>query len=401
MSRTILHVDMDAFFAAIEQRDHPEWKGKAVIVGADPKGGRGRGIVATCSYEARKFGVHSAQPISRAWRLCPHGIYARPDMARYAGASERIMAIFLEFTDLVEQVSVDEAFLDVTGVRRLFGTGREIAKKIKRRIYEDQRLTASVGVASNKFVAKVASDLEKPDGLVEVEPGKEKEFLHDLPLRRLWGVGAKTEALLLEQGITRIGQLLEIGGADLARRLGPNHSEHLCHLARGIDDRPVSPEEGYKSIGHETTFEVDTLDPKLLHDTVLALSEKVAQRLRSNMVRARTISVKFRESDFSTYTRRVTLGNAVDTADRIFPVAQRLLQSLVRDGVAVRLVGVYGSNFASEKEGQLDLFASKRSKDRDLAAAVDDISRRFGDGAIRRAALVHRKSRILGSGSRI
>ena len=240
--------------------------------------GKGRGIVATCSYEARKFGVHSAQPISRAWRLCPHGIYARPNMTRYAEASQRIMAILLEFTDLVEQVSVDEAFLDVTGVRRLFGTGREIALKIKRRIYEELRLTASVGIAGNKFVAKVASDLEKPDGLVEVEPGKEEEFLRDLPLRRLWGVGAKTEARLLEQGISRIGQLLEISGAELARRLGPNHSEHLCRLARGMDDRSVSPEEGYKSIGHETTFEVDTVDPGLLHDTVLALSEKVAQR---------------------------------------------------------------------------------------------------------------------------
>jgi DNA polymerase-4 len=391
VSRTILHVDMDAFFAAIEQRDHPEWWGKPVIVGADPKGGKGRGIVATCSYEARKFGVHSAQPISQAWRLCPQGIYARPDMARYAAASERIIAIFLEFTDLVEQVSVDEAFLDVTGSRRLFGTGREIAKKIKLRIREDQRLTASVGVASNKFVAKVASDLEKPNGLVEVEPGKEREFLRELPLRRLWGVGARTEALLLEQGISRIGHLLEVGSAELARRVGPGHAEHLCQLARGIDDRPVSPEEGYKSIGHETTFEVDTLDPRFLHDTVLALSERVAHRLRSNSVRARTITLKFREADFSTYTRRVTLGDAIDTADRIFPVAQRLLQSLVREGVAVRLVGVYGSNLVSEKEGQLSLFASKRSKDRELAAAVDDISRRFGDGAITRAALVPRK----------
>jgi DNA polymerase-4 len=391
VSRTILHVDMDAFFAAIEQRDHPEWWGKPVIVGADPKGGKGRGIVATCSYEARKFGVHSAQPISQAWRLCPQGIYARPDMARYAAASERIIAIFLEYTDLVEQVSVDEAFLDVTGSRRLFGTGREIAKKIKLRIREDQRLTASVGVASNKFVAKVASDLEKPNGLVEVEPGKEREFLRELPLRRLWGVGARTEALLLEQGISRIGHLLEVGSAELARRVGPGHAEHLCQLARGIDDRPVSPEEGYKSIGHETTFEVDTLDPRFLHDTVLALSERVAHRLRSNSVRARTITLKFREADFSTYTRRVTLGDAIDTADRIFPVAQRLLQSLVREGVAVRLVGVYGSNLVSEKEGQLSLFASKRSKDRELAAAVDDISRRFGDGAITRAALVPRK----------
>jgi DNA polymerase-4 len=391
VSRTILHVDMDAFFAAVEQRDHPEWRGKPVIVGADPKGGKGRGIVATCSYEARKFGVHSAQPISQAWRLCPQGIYARPNMARYAAASEHIIAIFLEFTDLVEQVSVDEAFLDVTGSRRLFGTGREIAKKIKLRICDDQRLTASVGVASNKFVAKVASDLEKPDGLVEVEPGREREFLRELPLRRLWGVGARTEALLLEQGISRIGHLLEVGSTVLARRIGPGHAEHLCQLARGIDDRPVSPEEGYKSIGHETTFEVDTLDPRFLRDTVLALSERVAHRLRSNSVRARTITLKFREADFSTYTRRVTLGDAIDTANRIFPVAQRLLQSLVREGVAVRLVGVYGSNLVLEKEGQLSLFASKRSKDRELAAAVDDISRRFGDGTITRAALVPRK----------
>jgi DNA polymerase-4 len=307
------------------------------------------------------------------------------------------MAIFLEFTDLVEQVSVDEAFLDVTGSRRLFGTGREIAKRIKRRIDKDQRLTASVGIAANKFVAKVASDLEKPNGLVEVEPGMEREFLRDLPLRRLWGVGARTEALLLEQGISRIGHLLKIGSAELARRVGPGHSEHLCRLAQGVDDRPVSPEEGYKSIGHETTFEVDTVDPGLLHDTVLALSERVAQRLRSNLVRARTITLKFREADFSTYTRRMTLGEAVDTADRIFPVAQRLLQSLVRKGVAIRLVGVYGSNLVSESGGQLSLFASKRSKDRELAAAVDDISRRFGDGAITRAALVPRKK----SGSRI
>src|SRR4029450_8650505 len=281
---------MDAFFAAVEQRDHPEWRGKAVIVGADPKGGKGRGIVATCSYEARKFGVHSAQPISQAWRLSPQAIYARPDMARYAAASERIMTIFLEFTDLVEQVSVDEAFLDVTGSHRLFGTGREIAKKIKRRIHEDQRLTASVGVAGNKFVAKVASDLDKPNGLVEVETGMEREFLSDPPPRRPWGVGARPEALLLEEGISRIGHLLEIGSAELARRVGPGHAEHLCRLVRGNYYRHVSPEEGYKSIGHETPFEVDTVDPGLLHDTVLALSERVAQRLRSNLVLARTIT---------------------------------------------------------------------------------------------------------------
>src|SRR6058998_1071421 len=220
MGRTILHVDMDAFYAAIEQRDHPQFRGKPVIVGADPKNGLGRGIVATCSYEARKFGVHSAQPISKAWRLCPQGIYVRPDMAKYARVSERIMSLLMEFSDLVEQVSIDEAFLDVTGSRELYGSGEEIARKIKSRIYGDQRLTASVGVAGNKFVAKVASDLEKPDGLVIVPPGKEKGFLRPLPVSRLWGVGPKTESSLLKMGIERIGQLAEMNRDSMMRRLG-------------------------------------------------------------------------------------------------------------------------------------------------------------------------------------
>jgi len=393
MSRTILHVDMDAFFAAVEQRDHPEFRGKPVIVGSDPKGGKGRGIVATCSYEARKFGVHSAQPISQAWRCCPHGIYVQPGMGKYVRVSERIMSILMEFSDQVEQVSIDEAFLDVTGCRRLLGTGVEIARRIKERIHQDQHLTASVGVAANKFVAKVASDLDKPDGLVVVAPGRESEFLAPLPIRRLWGVGAKTEAMLAGMGVKLIGEIAALDRAVLARRLG-NAGEHLWQLAHGTDDRSVLPEEGYKSIGHETTFERDTPDHRILHDTLLELTEKMTRRLRANGSRGRTITVKLRDADFSTVTRRETLQKASDTTERIFPVAWNLLQSLLRPGKLARLVGVYASNLVSgEEEGQLELFARAHGKERSLAKALDSITLRYGDEAITRAALVSSRNK--------
>ena len=387
MARTILHVDMDAFYASVEERSHPELRGKPLIVGSDPKGGKGRGIVATCSYEARKFGVHSAQPISQAWRMCPQGIYVQPDMPKYARASECVMRILLDFSDLVEQVSIDEAFLDVTGSRRLFGDGASIARKIKDRIRSEQRLTASVGVAANKFVAKVASDLRKPDGLVVVEPGREAEFLAPLPVSRLWGVGGKTATLLKDIGLQRIGQIATLDRRYLVDRFGKG-GEHLWELSRGMDDRPVAPEEGYKSIGHETTFEKDTEDERLLHDTLLWLAEKVAQRLRANHARARTIAIKFREADFSTYTRRKTLSVAADTSEEIFPQAWNMVRRLIRRGVAVRLIGIYGSNLESERAGQLALFDQPEQKDRRLAAAVDDITRRYGDSAITRATLV-------------
>ena len=387
MVRTILHVDMDAFYASVEQRDRPELRDKPLIVGSDPKGGKGRGIVATCSYEARKFGVHSAQPISQAWRMCPQGIYVQPDMPKYARASESVMRVFLDFSDLVEQVSIDEAFLDVTGSRRLFGDGVSIARSIKDRIRGEQRLSASVGVAPNKFVAKVASDLQKPDGLVVVEPGREAEFLAPLPVSRLWGVGEKTSALLKDIGLRCIGQIAALERRYLIDRFGKS-GEHLWELAHGIDVRPVAPEEGYKSIGHETTFEKDTEDEHLLHDTLLWLAEKVAQRLRANHTRARTIAIKFREADFSTCTRRKTLSVAVDTSEKIFPQAWNMMRPLIRRGVAVRLIGVYGSNLESEASGQLSLFDRPGQRDRRLATAVDDITRRYGDRAITRATLV-------------
>ncbi len=391
MSRTILHVDMDAFFAAVEQRDHPEYRMKPVIVGSDPKGGKGRGIVATCSYEARKFGVHSAQPISQAWRLCPEGLYVRPDMEKYVRASSLVMSILLEFTDMMEQVSIDEAFLDVTGSKKLFGPGVEIAKKIKHRIREELRLTASVGVAANKFVAKIASDLKKPDGFVVVDAGHEEAFLKPLPIRCLWGVGPKTEAFLKNIGINRIGQLAALKHSDLASRLGKSGA-HLWQLAQGFDDRPVVPEEGYKSIGHEITFERDTSDLELLNRTLLALTEKVSHRLRLNKARARTVTVKFREKDFSTFTRRTTLNRPVDTAEKIFPVAQKLIRSLMHRGDLVRLIGVYASNLEMAIGGeQLCLFDQERQKDQRLAAALDDIINRFGEKSVTRAVLVPSK----------
>ena len=388
MNRTILHVDMDAFFAAVEQRDHPEYRGKPVIVGSDPKGGRGRGIVATCSYEARKFGVHSAQPISQAWKLCPQGIYVRGDMAKYMRVSDRLINILLEFSDLVEQVSIDEAFLDVTGSQGIFGSGPEIAKNIKTRIRSELQLTASVGVAANKFVAKVASDLQKPDGLVIVEPGREREFLSPLPIRRLWGVGAKTEAFFKKMGVQQIGQLANLNQEHVAGWLGKS-GEHLSLLARGIDSRPVIPEEGYKSIGHETTFETDTADPGRLHDTLLELTERVAHRLRTHQARARTITVKLRHADFSTFTRRTTLDLPIDTSEKIFPIALKLMQSLIEPGTLVRLIGVYGSNLLmGGKAVQLSLFNESRERERRLASAMDEVVRRYGKGAIVRAALV-------------
>lgn len=386
--RTILHVDMDAFYAAVEQRDHPEYRRKPVIVGSDPKQGRGRGIVATCSYEARKFGVHSAQPISKAWKLCPHGIYIKPDMQKYARVSDRVMRILAGFTDLLEQVSIDEAFLDVTGSRRLFGTGPEIARKIKQRIREELNLTASVGVAQNKFIAKIASDLKKPDGLVVVEPGREKEFLAPLAIGRLWGVGPKTEAYLRKLGLVRIGQLADLPAVNSVSRMG-RVGTHLLQLARGIDSRPVLPEEGFKSIGHEITFDSDTTDPELLEKTLLQLTERVAQRLRKNSARARTIAIKFREADFSTRSRRTTLDRPADTVEGIFPVALKLMKTLVRKKIPVRLIGVHTGNLEMKDDGgQMSLFDGAPRRDRKLAEAMDDIVQRFGGEAITRAALV-------------
>ena len=380
--RTILHVDMDAFYAAIEQRDRPELKGKPVIVGADPKGGRGRGVVATASYEARAFGVSSAMPISQAWKRCPHGVYLHPDMDKYAVVSRQVMEVLGRFSDCVEPVSIDEAFLDVTGSRRVFGDGAKLAARLKAAVREDTALTASVGVATSKLVAKVASDMRKPDGLVVVPAGTEAAFLAPLPIRRLWGVGPKTEEELARLGVHTIGALAALAPERLERKLG-THGHDLTRLARGEDDRPVVADHGEaKSMGQEHTFDQDVADRARLRETLLDLSDAVARRLRSHGLRARTITLKYRDETFRTLTRAETVAEPTDAGDVLFRVTWRLFES-VHGERRVRLLGIYASGFGAG--AQLDLFARPGSAADQVRDAVD---RRFGEGTLTRASLI-------------
>jgi nucleotidyltransferase/DNA polymerase involved in DNA repair len=382
MPRSVLHVDMDAFYAAVEQRDRPELRGKPVIVGADPKGGRGRGVVSTCSYEARRFGVHSAMPISIAWRRCPEGVYVPPDMEKYSAVSKQVMAILRRYTEQVEPLSIDEAFLDVTGSARAFGSAETIAARLKADVHGELSLTASVGVASCKLVAKIASDMRKPDGLVVVPPGTEAAFLAPLPVRRLWGVGPKLEEQLAKIGVQTIGDLAQLDESALERRFG-THGHDLRRLARGEDDREVHAEGGEaKSIGQENTYDVDQKDPAVLRRTLLGLADGVAARLRHHGVRGRTFTLKYRDESFATSTRSETLGVATDEGGLIFAVAWRLFQGVHR-GKRVRLLGIYASGFG--KGDQLGLFAAEPAP---ADALRDSVAARFGDAALTRASLL-------------
>ena len=271
---------MDAFFAAVEAREKPEIADRPIVVGADPREGRGRGVVAACNYEARKYGIHSAMPISQAYRRCPHAVYLPPRGQLYAEVSERIMQLFESYTELVEKLSIDEAFLDVTASARLFGDGAAMARRIKRAVRDQEQLTVSVGVAPNKFLAKLASDLEKPDGLVIVEPGSEKDFLGPLPIERLWGVGAKTAERLRSLGMQTIGDIAAASPRLLERHLGQHHAQHLHRLARGADGRPVETGRERKQISREMTFDSDTEDRDAVRRILLGLTEEVAARLR-------------------------------------------------------------------------------------------------------------------------
>ncbi|HEV8530875.1 MAG TPA: DNA polymerase IV [Methylomirabilota bacterium] len=383
--RTIVHVDMDAFYASVEQRDRPELRGLPVIVGADP---RGRGVVSAASYEARRFGVHSAMPISRAYRLCPEGAYLPVDMDKYARVSTEIMDILAEFTPLVEPLSIDEAFLDVSASGALWGDGAAIGRQIKSKIASRVRLTASVGVASNKFVAKVASELEKPDGLVVVAPGTEAEFLSPLPVGRLWGVGKVAGAELHALGILTIGQLAQTPAPHLAARFG-RHGPDLLQLARGLDDRPVEPAAPPKSMGAEETFERDTRDVEHLRATLRGQSERVARELRAGGYAGRTVTLKLRFADFSTITRAQT-GDATQDGLAIYRRVETLF-SRVRLAQAVRLIGVSVSMLGSAGRGQLSLLEPNVARTERLARAVDNLAARFGEEAVRPASLVPRR----------
>jgi nucleotidyltransferase/DNA polymerase involved in DNA repair len=386
--KTIIHVDMDAFYASVEQLDNPEFRGLPVIVGADP--GSGRGVVAACSYEARRYGIHSALPIGRAKRLCPDGIFVRPRMARYAQLSAEIFALFNRFTDLVEPLSVDEAFLDVTGSLLIFGDGVAIARQIKALVKEETGLVCSVGVAPNKFIAKIASDLEKPDGLVYVKSENLLDFLHPLPITRLWGVGEKTAALLSARGLRTIGDVAGLT-VEAAKMILGDHGEHLHRLSRGIDEREVVPEREVKSIGNEVTFDHDTSDEELIKRTLLALSDKVAGRLRNKGFEAAGITLKFRDSNFKTVTRSISPETPTAVTDHIFEEALRLLKrTSYRTGMLVRLVGVTASRLVPAGAGrQGELFEVEKDQRLKRADhAVDDIRRRFGMKMVKRGVLV-------------
>ncbi len=381
MDRTILHVDLDAFFAAVEQRDHPELRGKPVIVGGVPPG---RGVVSAASYEARAYGVHSAMSVTEAFRRCPHGVFLPVDGRRYQQASRDVMAILRRFTPQVEPISIDEAFLDVTGSRPLFGEGPAIAAAIKSAVRDDVGLTASVGVATTKLVAKIASDLRKPDGLVVVPAGEEAAFLAPLPISRLWGVGQKTATVLEEYGVKTIGDLAALSPDLLVRRFG-KHGASLGTRALGMDDDPVHEGDPAKSVGHETTFDTDSSDPEVIERTLLALSEGVAGRLRSASVRASTITVKIRDSSFKTITRQRTLAEPTDLTEPIYRTALELTRPQVR-GIRVRLLGVSASNLG-ERE-QLELFAGDDPRRRKVVEAADAVRRRYGSRAVTRGRLV-------------
>jgi DNA polymerase-4 len=392
--RTILHVDMDAFYASVEQRDHPEWTGSPVIVGADPAHGQGRGVVAACSYEARAYGVRSALPIGKAWRLCPKGVFVRPRMGRYAEVSRQVFDILRTYTDEVEPLSIDEAFLDVTGSRLLFGDGATIGRSIKARIRRELGLVASVGVAPNKFLSKMASEIGKPDGFVVVECGREREFLAPMPISRLWGVGPKTEECLRRMGLRTIGDIAGLRAEDLEASLG-DHGRHLVRLSRGEDDRPVEAESEARSVGAENTFDEDTADPQVIRRTLLKLAERVATRLRGESLVAGGVTLKFRDEHFRTVTRSATLDEGTDLAEDVYRIALRLLDRVPWGGRKVRLLGVAATRLSPAAGGartQLDLFGQAGSgppkRLRHVARAVDEIREQFGHASITRAALL-------------
>jgi DNA polymerase-4 len=385
--RSIAHVDMDAFYASVEQRDRPELRGLPVIVGADPKG---RGVVSAASYEARVFGVRSAMPIGKAARLCPHGVFVRVDMDKYARVSEEIMALLGDFSPLVEPVSVDEAFIDLTGTASLFGPPAEAVRSIKRRIRAETGLTASAGLASNKFIAKIASDLRKPDGMVVVEPGREAEFLAPLPIERLWGVGKATAKSLASLGIATIGQLQRLPRATLVSRLG-DHGADLHELAFGRDDRAVTPWAAAKSMGAESTFERDTDDRSRLETTLRGQAERVARELRAGGVAASRVTLKLRFADFRTLTRSHT-GDPTQDGLELY---RRVMVLFARERLVqrVRLIGLSASTLGPPASGQLGLLDPNAVRRERLARAVDGITGRFGAGVIRPAALVRPRPR--------
>jgi len=374
--RAIIHVDMDAFYASVEQRDNPALRGKPLIVGGHAQ----RGVVLAASYEVRPFGVRSAMPMARALRLAPQVVVVRPRFSAYSEASEQVFAIFERYTPLVEPLSLDEAFLDVTASMGLFGTPAEIAQRIRKDIAAELRLPASAGIATVKFVAKIASDLAKPNGQREIRADETIGFLAELPLSRLWGVGRKTAEELTRSGLNTIGDVAAQDVAWLEERLG-SQGRHLWDLARGHDPRDVVPDRAAKSVGAEDTFEEDLTGLERLRPHVHAQALRVGRRLRKAGVRGRIVQLKIKFGDFSIITRRTTLSATTDDGQALYCAALELLER-AHQGKPVRLTGVSVQSLDEEGPQQLGLFSAPAARTAKLNAALDRIAERFGSNAI-------------------
>ena len=392
--RMIFHVDMDAFYASVEQLENPALRGKPVIVGGVDSN---RGVVSSASYEARAFGVHSAMPVAHARKRCPHGIFVQGRHALYGEYSRRLMDVLSEFSPVLEQVSVDEAFLDMTGTEGLFGPAEQSGAKLKAAIARGLGLTASVGVAENKFLAKLASDAKKPDGIVIVKSGQAQAFLDPMPVDRLWGVGKKTVLELHRVGLYSIAQLREQALSVLTGHFGESFAAHLYELARGRDDRDLVAESAEKSISHERTYESDSADAEMIAATLLDLSERVARRARREGMAGRTVTFVWRNPDFSRQSHARSLPDPTSNSQAIYAAALDLFRETARlrgdggKGPAARsarrfrLIGVRLSNFSADSQQQ-SLFQNPKPAS-NLDAAMDAVRNKFGESAIRRARL--------------
>jgi len=379
---------MDAFYASVEQLDNPDLRGKPVLVG----GTGPRGVVAAASYEARTFGCHSAQPMTVARRLCPQAIVVRANFERYSQISKQVFTIFEAFTPLVQSISIDEAFLDVTGTEGLFGSPERIAQLIKDRVLAETGLTASVGVAPNKFLAKLATDLNKPDGLTVIRSEDVDRMLPPLPVERIWGIGPKTASRLAGLGIRTVADLRHASESLLNAKLGEESAEHYRRLAHGIDDRVVTSDRDAKSIGQEQTFGHDLNDPEAVRGVILGQVEQVSARLRRHTLRARSVTVKIRYGDFETITRRTTIEDPTDTTASLWAAARSLFDVWAKSQFRpVRLIGVTASQLSSAVE-PLSLFVDPQNeKERRIDGVVDQINAKFGKSSVSRAQAIPRR----------
>lgn len=385
VQRAIIHIDMDAFYASVEQRDNPELKGKPVIIGGSVES---RGVVSTASYEARKYGVHSAMPMAEAHRLCPDGVYLPVDMQKYRLVSHQIMDIFHRFTPEVEAISLDEAFLDVTASQKLFGTAEEIGREIKRLIKTELNLTASVGLSYNKFLAKLASDMDKPDGFYQIGPEELESKVWPLPVRRMMGVGGKTAQLLEGMGVRTIGQLAKMNMGLLEHILG-KQGIMMYEVANGVDNRMVEPVRESKSVGRETTFPKDISERYVLETILFTLADDVCHTLRATNLKGRTVSIKIRYPDFRSITRAQTLDGYTSSFEPVFEAVKQLMEHNYKDGTPVRLIGVTVSGLKKDDEiiEQQDLFfdGGAQKKQAALNSVMDKINEKYGGDTVHRA----------------